>query len=156
APMRVRKTVVALFGLVLGACGSHDDHAAGAGAGNAGAGGAGNAGAGGMDNTGGAGSTGTGAAGNGGGTSSPDGGSSACEAFGHYGPPGATFTLPVVNGGIYYLDVQKSFPQVDWASVTRLYVPAGKYKEFYLGNLPKRDAAHPLVITNQGGQVQVG
>jgi hypothetical protein len=35
-------------------------------------------------------------------------------------------------------------------------VPAGKYKTFQLGNNAKRDPSKPLVVTNLGGQVQVG
>lgn len=80
-----------------------------------------------------------------------------CEPFGHYAPPQTTFTLPVpASGSLYYPDLQKSFPAVDWATLDRLYVPAGKYKSVNLGNLPTRDAKRPLVITNLGGQVQVG
>ncbi|MFO0662972.1 MAG: right-handed parallel beta-helix repeat-containing protein [Polyangiaceae bacterium] len=45
---------------------------------------------------------------------------------------------------------------MDWKNIDRLYVPAGIYKSFQLGNLPTRDAKKPLVITNIGGQVQVG
>jgi hypothetical protein len=52
--------------------------------------------------------------------------------------------------------VKKSFPEVFWAKLDRLYVPAGNYKYLQLGNLPARDAARPLVITNVGGRVQVG
>lgn len=81
---------------------------------------------------------------------------SACEDLGHFGVPSVTFTLPAGKPIISYPDVQKSFPEVDWQKLERLYVPAGKYKTFELGNLPKRDAASPLVITNLGGQVQVG
>jgi len=80
----------------------------------------------------------------------------ACEDFGHFGVPSVTFTLPAGNAIISYPDVQKSFPDVDWQKLERLYVPAGRYKSFELGNLPKRDKSSPLVITNTGGQVQVG
>jgi hypothetical protein len=83
------------------------------------------------------------------------GGASACEPFGHYGAPGTTFTLPT-GDSLYFPDLQKSFPNVAWATLDRLYLPAGKYKAVDLGNLPMRDASHPLVITNHGGQVQVG
>lgn len=94
------------------------------------------------------------------GGSTPSAGSSgsaptACEDFGHFAAPTLTFTLPE-GESIYYPDVQKSFPDVDWQKLDRLYVPAGKYKSMNLGNLPKRDAEAPLVITNLGGQVQVG
>ncbi len=97
--------------------------------------------------------SGSGSGGGGGG-----GGGGECEAFGHFGVPKTTFTLPAPNGpaGLYYPDVQKSFPMVDWAKLDRLYIPAGKYKFVKIGNLPSRDAGSPLVITNSGGQVQVG
>jgi len=81
---------------------------------------------------------------------------SSCEPFGRYPAPTVVFALPAGKPSIYYPDVQKSFPEVDWAKLDRLYVPAGKYKSFSLGNLPTRDPSRPLVITNQGGQVQVG
>jgi len=80
----------------------------------------------------------------------------ACEDFGHFGEPSLTFTLPAGKPTISYPDVQKSFPDVDWKNLERLYVPAGKYKTFELGNLPVREASQKLVITNIGGQVQVG
>jgi hypothetical protein len=87
---------------------------------------------------------------------SPDAGS-ACEAFGYFATPTHTFTLPVASGGtIDYADVQKSLPSVDWQTLDRLYIPAGTYKQLNLGNLPTRDPARPLVITNLGGQVQIG
>src|SRR6185369_16789709 len=38
----------------------------------------------------------------------------------------------------------------------RLYIPAGAYRTVLLGGLPERSAARPLVITNLGGQVEVG
>ncbi|MFO0554220.1 MAG: right-handed parallel beta-helix repeat-containing protein [Polyangiaceae bacterium] len=91
-----------------------------------------------------------------GGAGGAGGGASVCEPFGHFGAPGTTFTLPVSGDGIYYPDVQASFPDVDWATLDRLYIPAGTYKEFNLGNLPERTADRPLVITNSGGQVRVG
>ena len=91
-------------------------------------------------------------------SSSDDGGTMAsCESFGHFGTPTTMFTLPAAkNGGYAYTDIQASFPSVDWTTLDRLYIPAGKYKYMTLGNLPKRDAARPLIITNLGGQVQVG
>ena len=83
--------------------------------------------------------------------------SSACEEFGHFGTPSLTFTLPAGKPTISYPDVQKSFPDVDWKNLERLYVPAGKYETFELGNLPARaPGGTKLVITNLGGQVQVG
>ncbi len=102
--------------------------------------------------------TGSGGASSGTGSSSGGAAPGECEADGHFGVPNTTFTLPLMAGAtsVNYPDVQKSFPMVDWAKIDRLYVPAGKYKFFNLGNLPSRDAASPLVITNIGGQVQVG
>jgi len=82
--------------------------------------------------------------------------SDGCDEFGHFGTPSSTFTLPAGKPSIAYPDVQKSFPDVDWKTLERLYVPAGKYKTFELGNLPVREAGAKLVITNIGGQVQVG
>jgi uncharacterized protein YjdB len=67
------------------------------------------------------------------------------------------FILPVQGASlIYYADIQASFPQVDWQTIDRLYIPAGHYQQLQLGNLPQRSAGDPLVITNYGGQVQVG
>jgi hypothetical protein len=79
-----------------------------------------------------------------------------CEPFGHFGVPQSSFTLAAQNGGIHYPDVQKALPNVDWANLDRLYIPAGRYAQLELGNLPARDPTHPLVITNSGGQVIVG
>jgi hypothetical protein len=80
-----------------------------------------------------------------------------CEAPGRFGAPQSTFTLPVKTGAaIDYADVQKSLPNVDWNTLERLYIPAGAYPQLMLGNLPTRDPAHPLVITNLGGQVRIG
>ena len=80
-----------------------------------------------------------------------------CEPFGRFGAAETTFVLPVRDGaGIYYPDVQASFPEVDWAQLDRLYIPAGQYLQMSLGNLPQRSADDPLVITNMGGQVRIG
>lgn len=103
----------------------------------------------------------TGGESEGGTTTDPDAGPDSgapvsCDAFGHFGVPAKTFTLPSGKPTIQYDDIQASFPDVDWANLERLYVPAGTYKTFLIGNLPKRDAAKPLVITNSGGQVRVG
>ncbi|CAN5790738.1 hypothetical protein BH09MYX1_BH09MYX1_15830 [soil metagenome] len=81
---------------------------------------------------------------------------SSCEPFGHYPAPQNTFTLPITNGSLAIGDVQKAFPAVDWTTLDRLYIPAGKYKQLNLTNFPTRDAKRPLIITNLGGQVQVG
>ncbi len=77
---------------------------------------------------------------------------------GRWGPPETTFTLPALEAGEgYYLpDIQASFPEVDWSTLDRLYIPAGHYKFIRIGNLPSRDPEDPLVITNLGGQVRVG
>ncbi|RKG80353.1 carbohydrate-binding protein [Corallococcus terminator] len=90
-----------------------------------------------------------------GGTS--DGGTSECEAFGRFGAPGTTFTLPGPGptGELYIPDVQARFPSVDWSTLDRLYIPAGRYTLINLGNLPDRSASRPLVITNAGGQVVI-
>ncbi|WP_164821663.1 Ig-like domain-containing protein [Paenibacillus koleovorans] len=64
--------------------------------------------------------------------------------------------LPVQGAGsIYYIDLQASFPNVDWNTLERLYIPAGTYQFIKLGNLPIRTAANPLIISNYGGQVKV-
>jgi len=102
--------------------------------------------------------TGTGAGssvGGGSGTGGGTGGTSSCEDFGHFPAPTTTFTLPE-GDTIYYPDVQASFPEVDWTTLDRLYIPAGNYKQFNLSNLPTRTAERPLIITNLGGQVRVG
>ncbi|MEM7587317.1 MAG: hypothetical protein AAF560_28275 [Acidobacteriota bacterium] len=69
-----------------------------------------------------------------------------------------TLTLPGPggNGGMYLPDLQASYPGVDWQALDRLYIPAAHYRFINLGNLPQRSPDHPLVITNQGGQVRVG
>ena len=79
--------------------------------------------------------------------------------YGRFGVPATTFTLPKPAGdfpALYVLDVQAAHPTVDWATLDRLYIPAGAYKTILLGNLPVRTAERPLVITNLGGQVKVG
>jgi hypothetical protein len=79
---------------------------------------------------------------------------SSCDPPGKFGVPTTMFTLPA--GALTYEDVQAAFPQVDWQQLDRLYLPAGVYAQIMLGNLPERTADHPLVITNLGGQVQIG
>jgi len=152
--MRTSRALCALsslwLGVTLAGCSSdgnatHPSSAGAAGAPGEGASGSGNASNGG-------GMSGNATAGAAGSSTTP----SACEDFGHFGSPGATFTLPAGKATISYPDVQKSFPDVDWKNITRLYVPAGKYKTFELGNLPVRSPDSKLVITNLGGQVQVG
>ncbi len=96
--------------------------------------------------------------GDGGGGGVSDGGMGVCDPPGRFGTPENTFVLPATGGGqtIYYDDVQASFPDVDWQTLDRLYLPAGHYRSLRIGNLPARTADRPLVITNQGGQVFVG
>ncbi len=80
-----------------------------------------------------------------------------CDPFGRWPAPRTTFTLPATTGtSLNYPDLQASFPEVDWSTLDRLYVPAGQYLQLNLGNLPERSAERPLVITNLGGQVRVG
>ena len=69
-----------------------------------------------------------------------------------------SFTLPTPapGGSISYADVQASFPGVNWATLERLYIPAGHWRSIRLSNLPVRTPDHPLVITNVGGQVVSG
>lgn len=77
---------------------------------------------------------------------------------GRLGDAETTFVLPATDGeGIYVPDLQDRYPEVDWANLDRLYIPAGHYPFIRLGNLPDRGCGErPLVITNQGGQVRVG
>lgn len=87
------------------------------------------------------------------------GGAEPTPTYGRYGEPGETFTLPKPGGeapSLFYADVQESFPDVDWQKIDRLYLPAGDYARIHLGNLPERQAARPLVITNTGGRVKAG
>jgi hypothetical protein len=87
----------------------------------------------------------------------PDGAPSSCDPPGHFGgAPETTFVLPPNGTGFGYADIQATFPEVDWATLDRLYIPAGQYTNMQLGNLPQRTADRPLIITNQGGQVVIG
>ncbi len=84
---------------------------------------------------------------------------SSCDPPGKFGgAPEHTFVLPPNSGstGFSYNDIQAAFPQVDWQTLDRLYIPAGHYTNLLIGNLPVRTAARPLVITNHGGQVVIG
>lgn len=66
------------------------------------------------------------------------------------------FILPVQGmSGIYYPDIQASFPQINWQTLERLYIPAGTYNYMKIDHLPVRTADNPLIITNYGGQVHV-
>ncbi len=78
--------------------------------------------------------------------------------YGRWDAPDEVFTLPPLEDatGYYYPDIQASFPEVDWQSLNRLYIPAGHYKFIRIGNLPVRSVSNRLVITNKGGQVRVG
>ncbi len=79
-----------------------------------------------------------------------------CEAV--FNIPETSLLLPENQSGqgFHYSDVQASFPEVDWSTLDRLYIPAGHYKYLGISNLPDRSPDHPLVITNKGGQVWVG
>lgn len=68
----------------------------------------------------------------------------------------ATLAGKITSDSIYLADIQASFPNVNWATLDRLYIPAGHYKFIYIGNLPQRSADRRLVISNSGGQVRVG
>jgi hypothetical protein len=78
--------------------------------------------------------------------------------YGRWGIPENVLVLPekADGTGYYYKDIQASFPDVDWQSLDRLYIPAGSYSFIYIGNLPLRMPEDPLIITNYGGQVKVG
>lgn len=107
------------------------------------------------DSTGGDTSTSRGSGGDTGGAAGSNGDSSS----GGFEPPETTFTLPVPDGdlpALYHPELTTEFPEVDFTTLDRLYLPAGEYKSVLLGGLPKRSAERPLVITNRGGQVRVG
>ncbi|HEU5075024.1 MAG TPA: right-handed parallel beta-helix repeat-containing protein [Polyangiaceae bacterium] len=97
-------------------------------------------------------------------TSSDGGGSGGAAgsnsgSSGGFDPPETTFTLPVPDGdrpALYHPELTTEFPEVDFATLDRLYLPAGEYKSVLLAGLPQRSAERPLVITNRGGQVRVG
>jgi len=67
-------------------------------------------------------------------------------------PTPAAGKLPELS----YPTLTKTFPEVDFNTLDRLYIPAGKYRTIQLGGLPTRSPERPLVITNLGGQVHVG
>ena len=76
-----------------------------------------------------------------------------------FGIPETTFTLPIPGGdkpALYHPDLGSEFPDVDFSTLDRLYLPAGEYRTVLLGGLPQRSPERPLVITNVGGQVKVG
>jgi len=81
------------------------------------------------------------------------------DPMGVHGKPESTFTLPIPSGdepALYHPDLVGDFPDVDFATLDRLYIQAGEYRTILLGGLPERSADRPLVITNLGGQVKVG
>jgi hypothetical protein len=165
---------------LAGACGGGDDadpaqpNAGSAGRGTSGgagrANGAGRTGEGG-DATGGssaAGRTGSGASGSSVGSEAEGGAAGEAGApplagaggdAGRFSEPETTFTLPRPDGdkpALYQPDLVADFPEVDFSTLDRLYIPAGEYRTVLLGGLPERSAERPLVITNLGGQVKVG
>lgn len=80
---------------------------------------------------------------------------------GYYDTPETSLTITGSTNSsdqqyIYYIDVQASFPDVEWQTLDRLYIASGHYSLIRLGNLPERSADNPLIITNSGGQVRVG
>lgn len=80
-------------------------------------------------------------------------------APGRFGEPENTFTLPKPDGdlpALYHPELVSEFGDVDFATLDRLYLPAGEYRSVLLGGLPERSAERPLVITNIDGQVRVG
>ena len=105
------------------------------------------------------GGSGAASAGRGGSQAAAGAGTGEEPSYGRFGEAETTFTLPRPAGdapALYHPDLAKDFPDVDWSTLDRLYVPAGEYKTILLGNLPERSAQRPLVITNRDGQVRVG
>jgi hypothetical protein len=109
------------------------------------------------------GASGGAAAGEGSAGANSAGGNGDGPTYGRYGKaPEHTFTLPVPTApsgelpALYHPDLAKAFPDVDFATLDRLYIPAGEYKTILLGKLPERSTGRPLVISNLGGQVKVG
>jgi hypothetical protein len=77
---------------------------------------------------------------------------------GQWGVPQFTLTVPAppLGQGVYLVDIQASYPAIDWSTLDRLYLEGGEYKYLRIGNLPARSPNRPLVITNINGQVRVG
>lgn len=72
----------------------------------------------------------------------PDGTVSSCDPPGHFGgAPVLTFVLPKSGTGFSYTDVQAAFPQVDWANLDRLYIPAGQYTNVKVHDVYIHDTA---------------
>ena len=55
---------------------------------------------------------------------------------GRWGTPENTFILT----DVFDFDLQTRFPEVNWQTLDRLYIPAGEYSAIWLGNLPVRSA----------------
>ena len=55
---------------------------------------------------------------------------------GRWGLPEDILVLPAkADGqGYYYPDIQAAFPNMDWQSLERLYIPAGSYNFINMGN----------------------
>jgi hypothetical protein len=148
---RVITARVAALGLLFGCAGSEDEGPTGAETG-AGLGGTVSAGRSGGTSGGGSGAPSSGGTGGAAGSGAPSTGGSG-------GGPATTFTLPVPAGdapALYHPDLSADFPEIDFSTLDRLYIPAGAYRTILLGGLPLRSAERPLVITNLGGQVKVG
>ena len=77
---------------------------------------------------------------------------------GEWGAPEFTLTVaaPPLGQGVYLVDIQASYPAIDWNTLDRLYLEGGEYKFLRIGNLPVRSPDRPLIITNIHGQVRVG
>ncbi|MFT5042234.1 MAG: hypothetical protein ACI8TX_003216, partial [Hyphomicrobiaceae bacterium] len=77
---------------------------------------------------------------------------------GEWGVPEFTLTIPAppLGQGAYLVDIQASYPAVEWSTLDRLYLEGGEYKFLRIGNLPVRSADRPLIITNLNGRVRVG
>ena len=77
---------------------------------------------------------------------------------GEWGTPQFTLTIPAppAGQGLYLIDIQASYPDVDWNTLDRIYLEGGEYKFLRIGNLPMRSPERPLIITNTNGQVRVG
>lgn len=95
------------------------------------------------------------------GSAGDDGSAGASGEDGRFGVPESTFTLPIPPASdglpaLYHPDLAADFPEVDFATLDRLYIQGARYRSVLLGGLPRRSADRPLVITNLNGQVEVG
>ncbi len=59
---------------------------------------------------------------------------------GEWGAPEFTLTIPApaLGQGLYLIDIQASYPAVDWNTLDRIYLEGGEYKFLRIGNLPAR------------------